>query len=146
MEYKKLYKESNEMAAERFELVTERIEEIAASPEGPKKSQDYFKRTAEFLLLLANIYHKADAAELVAESMTDCERLNQQIYADILPEAYSESYANPDYAVNTLGEECGQILSMLYAHLRKKITEAFRGNLMELTIAMELFVAVYNSF
>lgn len=146
MEYKKLYKESNELSAERFTLATERIEEIAAAPGGPEESWDYFQKTAEFLLLLADIYRKAETGELVAGSMADCERLNQQIYADIDPEAYDKSYANPDYAVKMLGRECGQVLSLLYAHLRKKITEAFRGNRMEVTIAMELFVAVYNSF
>lgn len=146
MKYKELYKESNEMAAERFTLMRERIEEIAAAPEGPKESLDYFKKTAGFLWMLADICHAADTEGIADETMAECENLNQQIFGDILPEAYGGSYANPDYAVKMLGEECGQILSMLYAHLRKKIPEAFSGNLMELTIAMELFVAVYNSF
>ena len=146
MKQKELYQESNEMAAERFALATERMKEIADAPEGPKNSQDYFKRTAEFLLLLADIYHKAEAGEIATGTMETCDRLNQQIYRDILPGAYKESYGNPDYAISVLGRECGQMLSMLYAHMRKKITEVFCGNLLELTIAMELFIAVYNSF
>ena len=41
MLYKELYKESNELATERFVLVRERIKEIEEKPETEKKYKDF---------------------------------------------------------------------------------------------------------
>lgn len=146
MGYKELYKESNEMAEERLALVKERIAEIKNAPEGLAESREFFGKAAEFLLLLAEICEQAVSGKLAEADMAECEKRNAALYGDILPENYHERYANPEYAVKVLGEECGQIFSLLYAHIRGRITEVFCGNQMELTIAMELFVAVYNHF
>ena len=50
MGYRDIYKESNEQAEERFLLVMERIAEIAEETDVPEKFDDYFKKTAAFLL------------------------------------------------------------------------------------------------
>lgn len=49
MLYKELYKESNELAKERFALVRERIAEIAEKPETEEKYKEYFCQTARLL-------------------------------------------------------------------------------------------------
>ena len=46
---------------------------------------------------------------------------NHRLYEDILPENYETSYGNPQYAVSTLGEEYGQLLSYLYKEIRGDI-------------------------
>ena len=40
------------------------------------------------------------------------------MYLDILPEHYSESFANPAYACQVLGDEMGKLLCFLYAQLK----------------------------
>ena len=146
MGYRDIYKESNEQAEERFSLVMERIAEIAEETDVPEKFDDYFKKTAAFLLQLKNVSEKAEKDTLKDASLTECEKRNAVFYDDIKAENYGNSYGNPTYAVEKLGEEYGQILSALYAECRKRITDAYAAKKMNVTITAELFVEIYNYF
>ena len=73
MGYRDIYKESNEQAEERFSLVMERIAEIAEETDVPEKFDDYFKKTAAFLLQLKSVLEKAEADTLIDASLTECE-------------------------------------------------------------------------
>ncbi|MBS7143929.1 MAG: aminopeptidase [Roseburia sp.] len=146
MGYRDIYKESNEQAEERFLLVMERIAEIAEETDVPEKFDDYFKKTAAFLLQLKSVSEKAEADTLIDASLTECEKRNAVFYDDIKAENYGNSYGNPTYAVEKLGEEYGQILSALYAECRKRITDAYAAKKMSVTITAELFVEIYNYF
>lgn len=146
MGYRDIYKESNEQAEERFSLVMERIAEIAKETDVPETFDDYFKKTAAFLLQLKNITEKAEADTLKDASLVECEQRNASLYEDIIAANYADSYGNPTYAVGKLGEEYGQILSALYAQCRKCIIDAFAAKKMNVTITAELFVEIYNYF
>lgn len=146
MGYRDIYKESNEQAEERFSLVMERIAEIAKETDVPETFDDYFKKTAAFLLQLKNITEKAEADILKDASLAECEQRNASLYEDIIAANYADSYGNPTYAVGKLGEEYGQILSALYAQCRKCIIDAFAAKKMNVTITAELFVEIYNYF
>ena len=72
--------------------------------------------------------------------------LNHKLYADVLPENYETSYTNPAYAVKTLGEEYGKLLSYLYAEIRGDIIYAFEGRVLDLVIGNEALIEIYNLF
>lgn len=146
MSYSEIYRELNEQAAERFELMEERIAQVATKAEVTDPFANYFEKTASFLMELAKIYRQKEAGNFSGLDIGACEQMNDVLYADITGDAYENSYANPEYAVKMLGEEFGQALSLMAAHIRGCIREVFRGNLLNLTIAMELFVEVYNAF
>lgn len=146
MHFKELYREANEQAAERFALVAERIAGIAKEAETVEPYASYFKNTAAFLQELAGLYEREERGTLPAESLEECGKINHALYEDILPEAYEQSYANPAYAASVLGEQFGAAFALLAAHIRGCIREVFRGNLLRLTIVMELFVEIYNTF
>lgn len=147
MEYKALYRETNEAVAERFALVRERIAEIACTPEVPRKFAEYFRRNAAFLQRLAAVCEQAVQEDVLSKrSMEQCEEDNRAFYGDIVGEAYEKSYANPQYAVGLLGEGLGQGLCLLTAHFRSCIDKAFQGKMQLVTVAMELFVEIYNYF
>ena len=140
--YSEIYEELNHQAEERFELMEERIAQICSKAETKEQFADYFQKNAAFLLMLARLYRdKKDS-----KSATELKQQNFKLYEDILPEAYQSSYANPAYAINVFGRELGEPLCLMAAHLRESIREVFRGNLLRLTIAMELFVEIYNTF
>lgn len=142
MGYSEIYEELNHQAEERFELMEERIAQICSKAETKEQFADYFQKNAAFLLMLARFYRdKKDS-----KSATELKQQNFKLYEDILPEAYQSSYANPAYAIKVFGRELGEPLCLMAAHLRESIREVFRGNLLRLTIAMELFVEVYNTF
>lgn len=146
MQYEELYRESNELVAERFALVMERIAEIADATDVPKQFDAYFRKTAEYLLLLAEMLEKKENGKLGMRSMEECEADNERLFHDVAPDNYAESFANPTYAVATLGAEYGQILSMLYVEIRQGVEDVFAGKKMNLTIHAELFVEIYNHF
>ena len=146
MQYEELYRESNELAKERLELVLERIAEIAKETDVPEQFDAYFRKTAEYILLLAEILDKKENGHLVERSMEECQADVERLYGDVAKEQYEKSYANPAYAVEVLGNEYGQILAMLYTEIRQVVEAVFAGKKMQLTIYAELFVEIYNHF
>ena len=77
MSYQEIYAKNNARAAERFELVCERIREAAGAPEVQADYADYFQRTAEFLLLTVKILRMQQEGALENRSIEDCEALKQ---------------------------------------------------------------------
>lgn len=146
MGYQEIFKEQNEQVRERYGLICERIAKICREETVLEAYRDYFKRTAEFLCLTSEILRQKETGELDRRDMKACERLNEELFSDVLPGGYAHSYANPKRAAETLGEEFGQILCFLYTELRSLIGYAFEGRSMHMTIFMELFVEIYNCF
>lgn len=152
MSYREIYQKDNELAGERFELVCERIRQAAECPETQEQYADYFQKTAEFILLTAEVLKLQRKGALEHRTMAECEELNRRLYADILPRqeaeagGYEASYANPVYAVKKLGEDFGGLLCFLYTECRALIAYAFEGRLADMTILLELFVEIYTCF
>ena len=141
-----LQKEKNTEYAQRHELSIERIKRIAVESIAEKKIQSYFQSVAVFLLELEAVRRKAEDGSVEQMELQELKHFNQILYADILPEHYGESYANPSYAVKMFGEEYGQYLSFLYAEIRGGIPYAYENHMDYLTILNELFIEVYNCF
>ena len=55
MSCQEIFRESNEMVGERYELVMERIGKIPQEKSALEKYQDYFLKVAEFLLLADHV-------------------------------------------------------------------------------------------
>ncbi len=139
-------KEAKEYAAERYELVTGRIREAAQEPETEDCYKDYFQKTAKFILLTMEVLQMQQQGALKHRKLAACEDLNNRLYADILPQNYGNSYANPAYAVRKLGDALGGMLCFLYTESRALIAYAFEGRIDAMTVLMELFVEIYTCF
>lgn len=146
MKYLELLKESNEDLKERYELVSERVAELAQDAAEAGKYADYFKKTANYLMLLYSIVEHAAKDEIRGMDEAQAAELNKKLYEDIRGVAYDTSYANPAYAVKTFGKEAGQILSVLYTKIRACRLSAFEGNLQKICVFSELFVELYAYF
>ncbi len=146
MDYRILLKEENEAVRERYALCTGRIEEIAREEAVPEPYRDYFRRTAGFLLLMRQLLSDNENGAFDSMSLQELEAYNRRLYEDILPGSYETSYANPAYAVKTMGEAFGRLLSFLYAEIRGMIVYAYEYRLTDMTILSELFIEVYNCF
>ena len=147
MDYRVLLQEENEAVRERYDLSMERIgamgEEEMGQPYG-----SYFKRTAEFIRMMGGLVQArlSQGDKWGKRSLAELKEENRRFYADILPEHYGESYGNPDYAAETLGEGYGQLLSFLYTEIRGQIVYAFEMRLEYLTALNEAFLEVYSVF
>ena len=132
--------EDYNLIQERYDLTVERIAAIPQEHTVPEPFDDFFGKTASFLLML----HHADVHK--ERSLVEWQAFNRQLYEDILPENYGSSYGNPAFAVEKLGEVHGRILSFLYSELRGIIVYKFEDRLEEITILHELFIEIYNCF
>ena len=146
MSYKELYEPYRQEVEERYPLVMERIAEIPAEETVEPPFRDYFQQAALFVMQMHKIEQEIAAGTYYKKTLEELEEQNRKNYEDILPEHYEESYANPDYAVKTLGEDYGKLLSMLYAEIRRMTGYAAENAVYEMTIYGELFVEIYNCF
>ncbi|MDE5863847.1 MAG: aminopeptidase [Lachnospiraceae bacterium] len=149
MDYSELFKEENERVMERYELAMQRIHTfLAGDTDIEEPFLDYFRRTARFVLMMDELRERAAAKDLKDMSFEEMRDYNTRLYSDILEEGgnYDISYANPAFAVKSLGEEMGQLLSFLYAEIRGDIIYAVEQRLFELTIHAELFVEILCLF
>ncbi|EET59891.1 hypothetical protein BRYFOR_08014 [Marvinbryantia formatexigens DSM 14469] len=138
--------QQDELVLERFALASERIAQIADRAEVPQPFAGYFQKTAAFILQIKELYGEISGGKTEAYSLQQWQQVNHALYEDILPEQYDTSYGNPAYAVDTLGEVHGRILSFLYTEIRSMIPAAFEEELADITSLCELFIEVYNCF
>jgi leucyl aminopeptidase (aminopeptidase T) len=146
MNYRELFKEENESIIERYDLSMERIEEIVKEEVVIQPYHNFFQKTASFIVMMEQLVRNIQRDELEDKSMEELQTFNYRLYEDILPENYETSYANPAYAVKTLGEEYGKYLSFLYTEIRGMIVYAYENRMTDITICNELFIEIYNVF
>lgn len=137
--------EENRQAEERHALTIERIGRIGSEDTAKEPYRSYFRSVADFLMKIEEVRKRLEQ-EKGKTSLKELQEENHALYADILPEHYRESYANPGYATVQMGEGFGQMLSFLYTELRAEIAYVFENRLLYLTILNELFIEVYNRF
>ena len=141
-----IQKEKNEQCAQRHELAVERLRSIVTEETIEKEYIPYFQDCTLFLLELENTSRKIENGTWECLSLEEKRSLNTILYSDIIGEKYQTSYANPVYACEQLGEDMGQLLSLLYTELRAGIPYVFEQRKDYLTILYELFIEVYTCF
>ncbi|MFR1832082.1 MAG: aminopeptidase [Lachnospiraceae bacterium] len=150
MDYRELWKEENESVLERYELSLERIRQMKDEQAVTEPFRDYFAGVAGFIGRIGELAEKLNRAGVSkyihSFSLEELAEENKSFYADILPDHYEESYANPAYAVKKLGEEYGPLLAFLYTEIRGQIVYAFESRLWNITVLNETFIEIYNLF
>jgi len=144
----------DELLMERYALAKERVCEIKEEQVVQQPYLDFFQKTAVFLEKNIEIMDEVvflgtqKAPRKVSEptdlSLEEWKALNRELYQDILPENYENSYGNPVYACEKLGE-FGRDLTFLYAELRGAVAYSHEKKLWDMTVLLELFLEVYGS-
>lgn len=119
--------EDMETYQERFALMAERIRRIPGEQDIPGEYRDYFMRAVPFLLKTAEIFEKQQNGTLAKRTLAECQADQDDLYRHLRPEHYGSSYANPAYAVKMLGQEAGQLLTLLCSELEGLLPGRFRG-------------------
>ena len=136
----------NDSMEERYALAMDRIEGILQEQTVPAPFDSYFKSVAQFLMQMKRVREQLISGAAENFSLEEWQKINRKMYQDILPEHYTLSFGNPDYATAVLGEIHGKILSFLYTELRGIIGYIFEGLLEETVVHLELFIEIYNCF
>ncbi len=146
MKYQELWNEENTNIRERYDLAMERILEIPSEERVAEPYRSYFNQMAAFTAQIEELARLQLREDLDAFTLEELQQLNDRLYADILPEHYTESYANPAYAVRMLGADLGPLLSAFYAQFRAAIVFAYECRLTDITILCETLIEIYNMF
>lgn len=152
MNYQELWNEENTQIMERYDLAMERIadmeEELTQREQAVLEEpyRGYFLKMARFTAQIEELARRQLRDELDDLSLDELQKLNHELYEDILPKQYETSYANPAWAVSQLGEEFGALLSAFYAQLREAIVFAYECRLTDITILCETLISIYCEF
>lgn len=145
MKYREKFKENNDNIMERFLLVSERIDNIQTEETVPKEYLEYFRFVSSYISYVNKI-----SIDILNDKMSydlDVQKvINHELFKDILPDNYENSFANPEYCNKVFPEELAKILCFLYTDIRSLPTFAYECRLQEITIYEELFVQIYNCF
>jgi len=114
--------------------------------ESSHKYSHYFTRLGEFLLhmmdhreeIVAPHYFTQHTFEVLKEK-------NKALYADVLPENYSESYVNPTYASQVFGQEMGGFLSAVNYKFRIYVGLTYEGRLEDMAGLNTLYLDLYKA-
>lgn len=146
VKYQELWNEENTNIRERYDLAIERIMEIPSEERVGEPYRSYFNQMAAFTSQIEELERMQLREDLDALTLEELKQLNHNLYADILPGHYAESYADPAYAVRMLGAELGPLLSAFYAQFRAAIVFAYECRLTDITILCETLIEIYNMF
>lgn len=131
---------------ERYEIATSRIREIINEDTVSEPFKNFFCKASEFICKIDDLNSIIKSGEINDFSLDRLKELNKSLFEEIYSENYEESFANPEYAVKTLGEEYGKILCYIYTKNRGMIRNVYMGRLEEVVLQMELFTQIYNYF
>ena len=131
---------------ERYEIATSRIREIINEDTVSEPFKSFFCKASEFICKIDDLNSIIKSGEINDFSLDRLKELNKSLFEEIYSENYEESFANPEYAVKTLGEKYGKILCYIYTKNRGMIRNVYIGRLEEVVLQMELFTQIYNYF
>ncbi|SFG16170.1 Thermophilic metalloprotease (M29) [Lachnospiraceae bacterium C7] len=147
MKYKELYQENNKNLQERYELVSEKIREIASEGYTDANIEEnylnYFTTVAKYLVKLEDVLCAQQNGEIAKMPEKQGKELIYSLYQEVYKENYLNSFANPSYATKELGEN-GQILSAVFAEIIAIGKTVFQGDLTFLCIYEEIFAEIYT--
>jgi len=135
-----------ELVQERYRLVMERIGGMISEKDVSEEFRDYFHTMAKFIQMIDKLRIHLEKNWHKQALLKQLQELNNQLYEDVLPANYHQSYGNPDFAVKRTGDTYGRLLSFLYTEIRGLIVYAYENRLWDMTIVCELFIQIYNYF
>ncbi len=135
-----------EEIAERMELCRERLLTIQSEETVRSEYRDFFRKQAEKLLLIFSYAKEVEEGTFLKRNEAECRACFDELYREILPQNYEESYANPKYAVKRFGKRYGRLLTYLAAKMNAQVFYAAEGNLLFVVMAAELLIEIYNYF
>ncbi len=131
---------------ERYTLAIEKANEILSEAAVDEQFKSYFEAAAKMILLIDEIKTKKEEGFFDEGSLEELAAFNKKIYEEIELENYKNSFANPTFAVKSVGEEYGQMLCYAYTSLRSAILNMFEGDLELALIKCELVIEIYSLF
>lgn len=130
----------------RHELAIERLKSIRESCEINDTFYPFFNQVAMFLCSVDEILASTMDGSFFGMSVNKKINLLNDLYIEVRPRNYENSFLNPAYAVRKFGKEIGQILSALYAEMRSCIIYAYDQKYEQVLMREEFFLQIYGMY
>lgn len=131
---------------ERYELMKERVSEIAQDAGFPSPYMEYFVETACLIQESMQLFELVKNKKIQMETIEQLQDRQNRFFYALLEEKYEKSFLNPTHAAGVLGEALGNILSMLYGDLLSLYGAAYEERMDYICIWAELYVQIYGCF
>ncbi len=147
MEEDRIYiPDTAEQINERLKLAWEGIEGLSELQECSDGYREYFEKQARFALMIREHAEAVSNGSMAHMGINELRLMNRELYADIMPEHYAESFANPDYCASQFGREIGQLMAYLAAEMRVMTGCAYEQDNTGVVIRLELLLEIYGIF
>lgn len=144
MATKYIYDAYNEKVSSKFGEVESKLREISEKTAVEAKFADFFVKGANILLTFIEYYKLCDSGKLQSLSMEELKAWNEKIYSPVYEKNYVSCYANPEYAVKTLGET-GSVLASVFDGIIHLASECVTGKLFVVVSKCETFIKLYEA-
>lgn len=145
MSYQELVKQQNDKIEKSYLQTLEKIKVIWENlNEDSSKYGQFLFRIADKILYFAELESELSDDYYKENSLEILQKTNAEFFAEILPENYNESFANPEYAVKIFGEAKGAILSSFYINYRNYLSYSFQHLRFQMEHWNRLFLDVYD--
>ena len=144
-DYTEVWKNEEDMK-ERLLLCTERLQSMITERTVPEEYRDFFSAQAQKMLHIFDYAKEVEEGSFFTLSEAECKVRFDELYSEVLPERYEESFSNPAYTVKLFGKKYGRLLAYTAAKLNAQIFYAAEGNLLFAVMAAELLIELYNYF
>lgn len=133
-------------AAERMQLAMGRISRIPEDTGVPEPFRDFFLTAGAFLSRVFLLRGALLDGSYRRETLPEMQQRQAELYRDMLPEHYADSWLNPAAAVKKAGTGYGRLLSALYAELFSLLRFVFEGRDADALPVLEIFLEIYTMF
>lgn len=140
--------QNEELLQERFDLVKERLNEIALCDRAGDFRENpgfysYFSTLASHMEVLFRVLDLVQTGALYELTLEELKELNKQCYWEILPQNYEKSAWNPAALADVFERKMGQYFSLLSGEVQGVTPYAYEGSLEELVRVSELIMELY---
>ncbi|MBQ8797960.1 MAG: aminopeptidase [Lachnospiraceae bacterium] len=137
---------NEEDTKERLLLCTERLQSMITEQTVPEEYREFFSAQARKMLRIFDYVKDVKEGSFFTLTEAVCKARFDELYSEVVPEHYEESFSNPAYTVKKYGKKYGRLLTYIAAKLNAQIFYAAEGNLLFTVMAAELLIELYNYF
>lgn len=150
MEFINFYEEENEKHYYKYQESLSRISDIRIELDSYSEENVnykyylFLKPISAFILEIAELEKEIDGEYFTSKSFEELMNQNANLYKELLPENYNNSYVNPTYAVSVFGNSLGLIFSRIYCMFKKEVSFVHKHKIFLLEIYNRFFIELYT--
>lgn len=142
------FEKKNKPFEDDYEKNLNRVQEIIIeTQQGSNSKMDaFFYHIAEWIFMLAEMEKDFNSDYFKKHSFDELKEFNYNLFKELLPENYEQSYANPAYCVHKFGKEMGHLITVFYVEFRSFVSYATKHMIYKMNRAITQFIQFYETY